>query len=274
MAVFGLLSLQVLVPRQFAHICHSMNMEWGVKENRVAVIALQKCRKSDSQIFKPLKPVKISRNFIYRAIKHYKELWGVEGRARAGCLKSVRAEAAIKTVWERIHQNPLWKQKIMSRELNIPTQSSCASSGTIYTWQRTSAQRDTSLLQLWSRSDGQEQTVSSSGTLRTGTKTPSSRMRHFSPPRSSITRQQDLCSNIPWRAFWGCKGYHHPSYITVWCEVSHQGVTHLHFSRKGVKMVSECIKWTCYKELWNSLTLPSSVVRNGPSSRTQFLPKC
>jgi len=37
--------------------------------------------------------------------------------------------------------------------------------------------------------------------------------------------------------------------------------------------VSECIKRTCYKELWNILTCPSSVVRNGSSSSTQFLPK-
>jgi len=37
MAVFGLLSLQVLVLRQFALVCHSLNMEWGVKENHVAV---------------------------------------------------------------------------------------------------------------------------------------------------------------------------------------------------------------------------------------------
>jgi len=37
--------------------------------------------------------------------------------------------------------------------------------------------------------------------------------------------------------------------------------------------VSESIKRTCYKELWNILTWPSSVVRNGSSNRTQFLPK-
>ena len=36
--------------------------------------------------------------------------------------------------------------------------------------------------------------------------------------------------------------------------------------------MSECIKRMCYKELWNILTWPS-VVRNGSSSRTQFLPK-
>jgi len=95
------------VPRQFAHVYRSVNMEWGFKENRVAVIALHECEKSDSQIFKLLKPLKISRNFVYREIKRYKEFWGDEDRARSGCLKSVRAEAAIKTVRERIRRNTL-----------------------------------------------------------------------------------------------------------------------------------------------------------------------
>jgi transposase len=107
-------------------------LEWGFKKNRVAVIALHKCGKSDSQILKLLKPLKISRNFIYRAIKGYEKFWGFEDRARSGRLKSVKAEAALKTIWERIRRNPLWKQKIMSRELKISTQSSRASSGTIY----------------------------------------------------------------------------------------------------------------------------------------------
>ena len=59
----------------------------------------------------------------------------------------------------------------------------------------------------------------------------------------------------------------------VWWEVSHHRVTHLHFCKEGVKLVSECIKRTCYKVLWNILTWPSSVVRNGSSSGTQYLPK-
>jgi len=105
LVIFGLLTLQVLVPRQYDHVSCSVHMEWGFKENCVAVIALHKCGKPDSQIFKLLTPSKISRNFVYWAIKHYKELWGVEDRARSGHLKSVRAEAAIKTVWERIRQN-------------------------------------------------------------------------------------------------------------------------------------------------------------------------
>ena len=61
--------------------------------------------------------------FIYWAIKHYEELWRVEDRAQSGRLKSLRAQAAIRTVQEWICQNPLWKQKNMSRELNILTQS-------------------------------------------------------------------------------------------------------------------------------------------------------
>jgi len=148
LVIFGLLTLQVLVPRQFAHVSRGVNMAWGFKENGVAVIALHKCGKSDSQIFKLLKPLKSSRNLVCRAIKRYKGIWGVEDRARSGRLKSVRAEAVIKTVWERIRRNPLWKQKIMPRELNISTQSSYVSSGTIYTLERPSTERDTSLLQL------------------------------------------------------------------------------------------------------------------------------
>jgi len=32
LVIFGLLILQVLVPRQIAHISQSVNMEWGLKE--------------------------------------------------------------------------------------------------------------------------------------------------------------------------------------------------------------------------------------------------
>ena len=61
--------------------------------------------------------------FINQAIKCYEEIWKVVDRAQLGCLKNLRAQAAIKTVQELIHQNPLWKEKIISRELNILTQS-------------------------------------------------------------------------------------------------------------------------------------------------------
>jgi len=98
------------VPRQFAHVSRSANMEWGFKETRVAVRVLHKCGKSDYQIFYLLKPLKITQNLVYRAIKRCKELWGVEDRARSGRLRCVRTKFAIKTVRERIRRNPLRKQ--------------------------------------------------------------------------------------------------------------------------------------------------------------------
>jgi hypothetical protein len=45
------------------------------------------------------------------------------------------------------------------------------------------------------------------------------------------------------------QGGHHSSYVTIWWEVSHQGVSRLHFCTKGVKLVSESIKRACYKEV-------------------------
>ena len=62
--VFGLLSLQVLVSRQFALARHSLNMEWVVEENHVSVVVLHNCGKSHSQIFRLT--MEISRMFIYR----------------------------------------------------------------------------------------------------------------------------------------------------------------------------------------------------------------
>jgi len=57
MGYFGLLNLQVFVPRQFAHVSHSVNIEWDFKKNRVTVIALHKSGKSKSQIFRLLNPL-------------------------------------------------------------------------------------------------------------------------------------------------------------------------------------------------------------------------
>ena len=74
--------------------------------------------KSHSQIFKLLRPLKISQMFIRPAIKHNKELWRVEDRARSEHMKSVRAEAAIK----KGEAVPLqaWSSPEGSRKLRFP----------------------------------------------------------------------------------------------------------------------------------------------------------
>jgi hypothetical protein len=74
-------------------------MEWGVQKNRVADIAIDSCGKSHSQIFELLKHLQM---FVYHLIKRYNELWKVEDRAWSQYPRSVRTEAAIKIVWQRI----------------------------------------------------------------------------------------------------------------------------------------------------------------------------
>jgi len=104
-------------------LCSSLSQRQhavGCQGKNVAVIALHNCGKSYSQNFVSFKPLKISGMCVFQAVKRYEELGSIEDRAQSGRLKSVRAEDAIKTAWEGIRQNPLWKQ-IMSRKLNIST---------------------------------------------------------------------------------------------------------------------------------------------------------
>ena len=104
MASIGLLSLYVLVPRQFSHVCHSVDMEWCIQKNHVAEIAIDSCRKSHSQVFERLKTLKTSQIFVYQLIKCYKELWKFKDRAWSRHPRRVRTEATIiKIMWERIH---------------------------------------------------------------------------------------------------------------------------------------------------------------------------
>ena len=159
--------------------------------------------------FKLLKPLNISRIFLYRAIKHYKELWRAEERARSGSVKIVRAEAAIKRLRERIRRNALWKQNIMSRNLNILTLSMLCIIREINTWKRATAQRDTSLLLLWRRSDGK-----SSGTPRTDTTTSSSQTRKSLQSKSSTTTRTRFMLKRPLRCVPRVQGGHHHS--TSW----------------------------------------------------------
>ncbi|KAL1463846.1 hypothetical protein WDU94_015547 [Cyamophila willieti] len=95
-------------------------MEWGVKENRIAVIALHKCNKSASEIFNLLQGLQISRKFVFRTIKRYNEMSSVDDRPRSGRPREVRKRSVIKAVRSRIRRNPLRKQNILSREMKIP----------------------------------------------------------------------------------------------------------------------------------------------------------
>ena len=180
-------------------------------------------------------------------------------------------------VREQIHRNPLWKQKIMSRELNILTQLRSCLIRDVQHIECTTTQRDTSLLlalkeirriraehlHWWHTRKGHENNLFTDEKIFTIKEQYNHQKNKISVQTSHEVKENVLRVQVG----------HHFSFIMVWWEVSHQGMTHLNFCKKGVKLVSECIKRTCYKELWNILTWPSSVVRNGSFSRTQFLPK-
>ena len=102
-------------------------MEWGDKENRIAVIALHKVGMELNAIFKTLHTLGISQMFVYRAINRYNETSSVCDRKRSNQIKSfrssrprsVRTKKVVKAVRERIRRNPVRKQKILSREMKI-----------------------------------------------------------------------------------------------------------------------------------------------------------
>jgi len=97
-----------------------VNVEWGFKENRIAMIALFKCKKLLLEIYNLLKPLKITQKCVYRTIKRFSEMNTVDDRPRSGRPRETRTNTAVKAVAQRIRRNPLRKQKNMARDMKIP----------------------------------------------------------------------------------------------------------------------------------------------------------
>ncbi|CAH2089999.1 unnamed protein product [Euphydryas editha] len=83
-------------------------MEWGVKENRIAVIALHKLGMEPSVMFQILQKLGISRMFVYRTINRYNNTSSVEDQKRSGRPRVVGTTNAVKA---RINRIPIRKQK-------------------------------------------------------------------------------------------------------------------------------------------------------------------
>ncbi|TLL55228.1 helix-turn-helix domain-containing protein, partial [Acinetobacter baumannii] len=96
-----------------------LNMEWTLKEDRVAVIALHRCGYAPIQIFNILKNLNITKRFVYRTIKRYNEDSSVDDRSRSGRPRSVRTPAVIKAVKARIQRNPKRKQKLLALQMGL-----------------------------------------------------------------------------------------------------------------------------------------------------------
>ncbi|KAA5578489.1 helix-turn-helix domain-containing protein, partial [Acinetobacter baumannii] len=94
-------------------------MEWVVKENRIAVIALHKVGMDPSVIFQTFQKLGISLIFVYRTINRYNNTSSVEDHKRSGRPRAVRTTKADNAVKARIRRNPIRKQKILSPEMKI-----------------------------------------------------------------------------------------------------------------------------------------------------------
>ena len=202
-------------------------------------------RKIQFSNFQTLKTIENLANFIYPAIKRYKELWRVEDRARSGRLISVRAEAAIKTgnrrscpeSWTYLPNQVVPHQGRSTHDSAPPLKETLPYSYSERNPTDKSKRSPTVARRELARKE------SSSGT------------RRFSPSRSSIAtstirfmlkrplrcvlRVQEA-NTLPTSWFGGgfpIRGWH----LFI-------------FERKVWKLVPECIKRMCYKELWDLLT--------------------
>lgn len=214
-------------------------MEWGKKENRIAVIALHRCDKSATEIFNLLKPLKITKKFIYRTVKRYTDISSVDDKARSGRPREIRTPAVIKAVAARIRRNPLRKQKIMSREMKIKprTMSRIIKQDLgLGAYRRTTGQRLTAALRniratrakaLLSRyaNGGHRQILFTDEKIFT--------------VEEKYNRQNDRVyahsSQEAAEKIGRVERGHHPASVMVWWGVAYDGVSQLHFCEQGVK---------------------------------------
>lgn len=218
-------------------------MEWGIKENRIAVIALHKCGKSANEIFKLLKPLKITQRFVFRAIRRFDETQSFCDRERSGRPRDIRTPAAIKAVESRIRRNPLRKQQIMAREMSISTRSMSRiiksdlgmgafrrSTGHLLTSQLKSIRttRSKALLQRYDNNKHRQILFTDEKIFTVEEKFNRQNDRIYA---HSSREAREVASRVQ-------RG-HHPASVMVWWGVSYEGVTQLHFCEKGVKTAAK-----------------------------------
>ena len=214
-------------------------MEWGDKENRIAVIALYKVGKNPSEIFKILKPLGISRMFVYRAINRYRDTSTVTDQQRSGRPRTVRTPQKVKAVEARIRRNPLRKQKIMSREMRISQRSM---SRIIKHDLKLGAYRR-SVGHLLTQSLKQNRVIKCKRLLSRYANNKHRKIlftdekiftveEKFNKQNDKIYAHssRDASQVVP-----KVQRGHHPSSVMVWWGVSYDGVTNLQFCEKGVK---------------------------------------
>jgi hypothetical protein len=172
----------------------------------------------------------------------------------------VRIEAAIKTVWERICQNLLWKQDHVTRAEHISLFDVLHHQG-----QSTrDSQRDSSLPLLSKRSDREEHSTAEQfpqwlkNILFTGKKIFTIEEQYKCQNRKIYAQSShEVKENVP-RVQTG----RHPSYVTVWWGVVTSGGTPLHFCEKLIKTVP-CVY---QQDVLQAAITPLNTLRTGDAN--------
>ncbi len=85
---------------------------------RVTIIGLMKVGKNAKQIHTLLKPLKVSKHFVYRVLALYNDTGNIVDRLRSGHPCTARTKKVAGTVLARINQNPVHRQKT-AKKMNI-----------------------------------------------------------------------------------------------------------------------------------------------------------
>jgi len=208
-------------------------------EKRTAVIALYNAGTSTKDIVKQLQGGGVTRLFVYRTIKRYQDTGKVNDRVRSDRPRVVRTKEKIKAVRERIRRNPVRKQKVMAREMNLSSRSLCR------------IIRDDLGMKAYKRYTGHLLTPQLREIRRVRSK--ALLQRHgvenykkilFTDEKiltieQKFNRQND---RVYARTSYEAKEKvpriqrgHHPTSVMVWWGVSYDGVTKVHFCEQGVK---------------------------------------
>lgn len=233
-------------------------MEWTLKEDRVAVIALHRCGHSPHMIFKLLGNLKISRRFVYRTIKRYTEQGSVDDKKRSGRPRTVRTPAVIKAIKARIARNPARKQKLMALQMGLSSKTVKKvlnedlglrayrkKSGHLLN-ERLKAmrvKRSKVLLKRYAKNKHRDILFTDEKIFNIEEKYNKQNDRVYAA--SSV----EAGKAIP-RVQHG----HHPSSVMIWLGVSYSGPTEVHFCEKGVKTSAKVYQDTVLDTLVKDLS--------------------
>lgn len=214
-------------------------MEWGLKENRVAVIALHKCGHPPVMIFKLLQNLKITKQFVYRTIERFSSTLSVDDRERSGRPRTVRTPAVIKAVKARIARNPIRKQKLMAIQMSVKRSSLKKIINEdlgLHAYRRHTGhllntrlktlrlQRSRALLKRYAK-NGHRKILFSDEKIFTVEE-------NFNRQNDKVyAKNSQEANTVAPKVQRG----HHPSSVMVWLGVCYEGFTKVHFCEKGVK---------------------------------------